>query len=122
VTVIAIDFDGTLVEHRYPDIGPDVPGAFEWLAKLQNAGAKLILWTMRDGPTLTEAVEHCLERGITFWGINGNPDQQWSLSPKAYAHVYIDDAALGCPVKLAGRRAVVDWDIAGPEAMRAVTR
>jgi len=121
VTIIAIDFDGTLVEYRYPDIGPDVPGAFEWVRKLQDAGAKLILWTMRDGDTLAAAVEHCRARGIEFWGVNANPDQSWSTSPKQYAHAYIDDANLYCPVKLAGRRAVVDWDIVGPAALKLVT-
>lgn len=125
MTVIAVDFDGTLVEHRYPDIGPDAPGAFEWLHKLQDAGAKLILWTMRDGDTLDAAVAHCRDRGVEFWGVNGNPEQRltgWSTSPKAYAHLYIDDANACIPLlfETGMRRPVVDWHHVGPAVMRTV--
>jgi hypothetical protein len=120
VTIIAVDFDGTLVEHRYPGIGPDVPGAFDWCTRLQQGGALLLLWTMRDGAQLDEAVEHCRARGVQFWGVNGNPQQRsWTASPKAYAHAYIDDAAVGCPLVLPtvpGRRAFVDWSLVGPAA------
>lgn len=121
--IVAVDFDGTIVEHQYPKIGPDVPGAFEWLQKLQDAGALLMLWTMRDGPRLDEAVAHCRARGIEFWGINANPTQaSWSKSVKQYAHLYVDDAALGCPlVDQDGRRSCVDWSVAGPMALAAVT-
>ncbi len=120
--IIAVDFDGTLVEHQYPAIGPDVPGAFEWLHKLKGAGALLMLWTMRDGGHLAEAVEHCADRGITFWGVNQNPGQaSWSQSVKQYAHLYIDDAALGCPLVLRkAARAYVDWTVAGPLALAVV--
>ena len=117
---IAIDFDGTIVLHEFPDIGREVPGAFEWMKKFQDAGCKLILWTMRSdgdnfGPVLTQAVEFCRERGVEFWGVNENPGQDWSDSPKAYAHVYIDDAAFGCPlVENPGGRPFVDWDSVGP--------
>jgi len=120
--IIAIDFDGTIFEHEYPEIGPEVPGAFEWMRKLQKAGAELILWTMRcdgpsDGDVLTRAVEACRERGIEFYGVNKNPRQGWSNSPKAYANVYVDDAAFGCPLiqnrKPAGRP-YVDWSKVGP--------
>lgn len=113
--IIAVDFDGTIVEHEYPAIGPDVPGAFDWLTQFQNAGARLILWTMRSEDTLRDAVLHCKARGIHFWGVNGNPEQNWSTSPKAYAQVYIDDAAAGCPlVRPSGRRPYVDWAAIGP--------
>ena len=120
--IIAVDFDGTIVENQYPKIGPDVPGAFEWLRKLSDSGASLMLWTMRDGHRLAEAVAHCRTQGIEFWGINRNPGQEsWSQSVKQYAHVYIDDNALGCPlVDPEGRRAYVDWSIAGPMALAAV--
>jgi hydroxymethylpyrimidine pyrophosphatase-like HAD family hydrolase len=82
MTIIAVDFDGTLVEHQYPAIGPDVPGAFETLRQVQEAGAHLILWTMRDGDHLAAAVELCQDRGLVLWGINRNPEQQWTTSPK----------------------------------------
>ncbi len=125
MTVIAIDFDGTIVEHMYPEIGPDVPQAFDWMKDLQAGGARLILWTMRDGEKLEEAVQHCRERGIEFWGINENPDQaetKWSGSPKAFAHMYIDDLAAGCP-RISGsvsKYEMVDWSIAGPLASMKV--
>ena len=134
--ILAIDFDGTLVEHKFPDIGPEIPGAFDWLKKFQEAGAKLILWTMRsdgrngkgkeNGPVLTEAIEFCRSRGVEFWGVNTNPEQSsWTQSPKAYAHVYIDDAAFGCPLVKGepdawdgSYRPYVDWDKVGPKIMR----
>jgi hypothetical protein len=105
--IIAVDFDGTLCEHCFPAIGAEVPKAFAVLKELQAAGHRLILWTMRNdgrtdgsGPVLTEAVEWCRERGVEFWALNGNPEQgAWSQSPKAYAQLYIDDAALGCPLR-----------------------
>jgi hypothetical protein len=121
--IIAVDFDGTIVDHAYPDIGKPVPGAIKWLRRWQELGAKLILWTMRSdgqhcGDVLTQALEFCRSHGIEFYGVNSNPDQDWSSSPKAYAHVYVDDAAFGCPLaenpRLGGRM-YVDWDIAGPE-------
>jgi hypothetical protein len=97
--IIAVDFDGTVVDHRYPDIGPDVPGAREALHKLVNAGHSLILWTMRSEVHLREAVCWYADREIPLFGVNNNPDQGgWTSSPKAYAQVYIDDAAYGCPL------------------------
>lgn len=120
--IIAVDFDGTIVEHKYPDVGPPIPGAIEWLKKFQNAGCKIILWTMRchksaDGDMLTPAVEYLKSNGIELYGVNSNPSQVWSKSPKAYAHCYIDDTAIGCPLKDStrmGARPMVDWDAVGP--------
>lgn len=123
---IAIDFDGTIVDHRYPEIGKPVPGAIDWIKRFQAAGAKVILWTMRsdsrnDGPTLTQAVDYLRGNGIELFGVNGNPTQgEWTTSPKAFAHLYIDDAALGCPLRenpRAGGRPFVDWDAVGPAVM-----
>lgn len=128
--IIAIDFDGTIAEHEFPEIGAAVPGAFEWMKKWQEAGAKLILWTMRsdgrsadgkkeNGPVLTDAVEFCRKNGIEFFGVNVNPGQaSWTGSPKAYAHVYVDDAAYGCPLRHSGKfgsRPMVDWSKVGPQ-------
>lgn len=119
--IIAIDFDGTLCDHRFPEIGSEVTDAFVWLRKFQEAGAMLMLWTMRSGHTLTEAVEWCRERDIEFWGINNNPEQyKWSESPKQYANIYIDDTAFGCPLRdfpRFGSRPVVDWSIVGPKVL-----
>ena len=122
---ICIDFDGTIVDHRFPEVGPPVPGALEWMSKFQAAGARLILFTMcsdggRNGEVLSAAVRYLEENGIQLYGINKNPTQvHWTSSPKAYGQLYIDDAAFGCPlVELDGfQRPCVDWDIVGPAVM-----
>lgn len=139
--IIAIDFDGTICDHRFPDIGAPVPGAFEWMKRFQEAGALLMLWTMRsdmlapeqrspeghsaDRNHLTEAVEFCRANGVEFWGINENPQQRsWTGSPKQYAHIYIDDAAFGCPLRempRVGSRPAVDWSIVGPAVLALLT-
>jgi hypothetical protein len=132
--IIAVDFDGTLVEHIFPEIGEPVTGAFGWLQKFKNAGAFLILYTMRadergakslklfpgDRRFLSEAVEFCRVRGVEFDALNRDPLQdEWSASPKAYAHVYIDDAAFGCPLNSNpnGGRPTVNWSIVGPAVL-----
>lgn len=109
--VIAVDFDGTVVEHAYPDIGDDVPGAAKAMQTLTKAGYKIILWTMRSGGHLDDAVTWFADRGIELFGIQENPEQkQWTDSPKAFAHLYIDDAAFGCPlIRPPGKRPYVDW-------------
>jgi len=113
---LCVDFDGTMVTHEYPDIGRNI-GAFEWLKKAQEKGAKIILFTMRSGNELGAAVEHCHRNGILLYGINRNPTQDsWTSSPKAYGNVYIDDAALGCPLHVSSKaiRPFVDWSKVGP--------
>ena len=109
--IIAVDFDGTIVAHAYPEIGRDNPNAIRVLTKLIEQGTQLILWTMRSGKELQEAVDYCTQNGIVFWGINENPAQkEWTDSPKAYAPIYIDDAALGCPLEKKGfDRPMVYW-------------
>lgn len=124
---ISVDFDGTLVDHLFPYIGQEVPGAFKWLRRFQAAGARLILNTMRsdgrdDGSTpLTDAVKFCRKRKVEFWAVNDNPEQAvWTSSRKIYAHVYIDDAAFGCPMWLPSaffRSPVVHWDLIGPKVL-----
>lgn len=109
--IIAVDFDGTCVTHSYPDIGYDV-GAQEVLELLVANGNRLILFTMRSGDELREAADWFHERNIPLFGINENPEQYtWTASPKPYAHLYIDDAALGCPLleSKSGGRPYVDW-------------
>jgi hydroxymethylpyrimidine pyrophosphatase-like HAD family hydrolase len=123
IMILAIDFDGTLVEHDYPRIGKPVPHALHWLKEFQKQGAKLILWTMRSGETLKGAVNYLKIAGVPLFGINCNPEQvSWTDSNKAYAHIYIDDAAFGCPLipGIAGDRAMVDWDIVGPMVLEAL--
>jgi len=109
--IFCIDFDGTIVTHEYPKIGRDI-GAFPVLKKMQNNGHQIILFTMRSGSTLDHAVRYLkVYGGIELFGINENPNQkEWTNSPKAYGHIYIDDAALGCPlVHPIEGRPYVDW-------------
>lgn len=112
--IIGIDFDGTCVTHDYPRIGKDI-GAVNVLKRLVNSGHKLILNTMRSGVELQEAVNWFKENGIELYGANENPTQKsWTNSPKVYAHLYIDDAALGCPLKMdlnLSNRPFVDWEV-----------
>ena len=119
--IVGLDFDGTVVEHAYPAIGLELPGAFDWLKKAEaEYGVEYILYTMRDGHELSAAVRYCGDRGICFLGVNTNPTQMhWTMSPKAYCHLYIDDAAMGVPLlePVSGRRAYVDWVVAGPMLM-----
>ena len=110
--VIAVDFDGTCVEHNYPAIGMDVEGAVDVLRTLNKHGHRIILNTMRSGQRLEAAVWWFRDRKIELWAVNRNPEQeQWTTSPKVYADIYIDDSALGCPlIFLEGvRRPVVNW-------------
>ena len=110
--IICVDFDGTCVMHEYPEIGTDVPNAVEVLKKLNENQVRIILWTIRSGEYLQDAVNWFAEREIELWAVNKNPQQRfWSKSPKAYAPVYIDDAALGCPLVIQpdGKKPVADW-------------
>jgi len=110
--VICIDFDGTVVTHEYPKIGKDI-GAVPILKKLTDNGHQLILWTMRSGNELREAIHWFGENNIPLYGIQRNPTQGgWTESPKAYAELYIDDAGLGAPLKTDleySKRPFIDW-------------
>ena len=106
--VIAVDFDGTIVEHRYPAIGKEKEGAIDTLKRLAKEGNKLILWTVREGELLDEAVAFCRSRGLEFYAVNSNLPQNElflssakSVSGKVSADVYIDDRNLG---------GLPDWD------------
>jgi hypothetical protein len=110
--IIAVDFDGTVVTHEYPNMGSPIRGAIHTLKHIVREGHQLILWTMRDGKELDAAVKYFSDNSITLFGINSNPDQSsWTNSPKAYANLYIDDAALGCPTSFHtdSGRVAVDW-------------
>lgn len=127
--VIAVDFDGTCTTHEFPHVGKDI-GAAKVLKKLVKNGHHLILYTMRSdrdkggethdptikditGTFLTDAVQWFDDNGIPLYGIQANPTQhKWTKSPKCYAQLYLDDAALGCPLKwdaTLSDKPFVDW-------------
>lgn len=96
--ILAIDFDGTVVEDAYPKIGKPKTFAFETLKRLQKDGHRLILWTYRCGKPLDEAVAFCKENGIQFYAINSSfPEEKFdeSKSRKINADVFIDDRNVG---------------------------
>ena len=99
--VIAVDFDGTIVEHKYPKIGKEKPFAIDTLRRLAAEGHKIILWTSREGELLDDAIRFCKERGLTFYSVNsdiptGNLTfSDRTTSTKLIADVYIDDRNLG---------------------------
>ena len=98
--IIAIDFDGTIVEHCYPAIGKELPFAIDTLKKLKEEGHRLILWTVREGRLLEEAVSFCRERGLEFYAVNRDyPEEEKNhnnhFSRKLKADLWIDDRNLG---------------------------
>lgn len=109
-----IDFDGTCVTHDYPNIGKDI-GAVPILKQLVENGHQLILFTMRSGDKLDEAINWFNENKLPLYGIQKNPTQKnWTTSPKSFAELMIDDSALGCPLKFDGNlsnRMFVDWNV-----------
>lgn len=108
--VIAVDFDGTVVKHAYPEIGEDI-GAGRVLRKIIDTGHKIILNTMRSGDQLDDAVNWFKNQGIELYGVNKNPTQhEWTDSPKVFANLYIDDYGLNIPLCYdhEGNR-YVDW-------------
>ena len=95
---IAVDFDGTIVEHQYPEIGKEKLFAFRTLKELEKQGARLILWTFRTGKELEDAVDYCRQNGIEFYAVNKNyPEEVMdeSVSRKIDADIYIDDKNIG---------------------------
>ena len=98
--VIAVDFDGTIVEHRYPNIGEEKPFAIETLKMLIRDHHQLILWSVREGKLLEEAVQWCRERGVEFYAVNRDypeedPRYNQHFSRKLKADIFIDDRNLG---------------------------
>lgn len=109
---IGLDFDGTMVEHKYPEIGEPVEYALDIVRDLIAMGHKIILYTMRSGERLVEAVEYLESEGIELYAVNENPSQKyWTVSPKIFCHIYIDDCSLGVPLvpREGAGRPVVDW-------------
>ncbi len=95
--VIAVDFDGTIVEHEYPRIGKPVPFALDVLKRLQEEDHhQLILWTVREGDLLQEAIDYCAQNGLEFYAANKNYPEEPEPSPrKLVADLFIDDRNLG---------------------------
>jgi len=120
---VCVDFDGTIVDHCFPDMGKPVPGALKWLKRLNSYGVRIILFTMRSNSdmfktALAEAVTYLEGNGVVLFAVNENPTQAgWTTSPKAYAHLYIDDSAFGCPLvhPKGFKRPCVDWNKVGPQ-------
>ena len=95
---IAVDFDGTIVEHEYPEIGKEKLFAFLTLKELNKKGARLILWTFRTGKELEEAVEFCRKNGVEFYAVNKNyPEEVMNetVGRKIDADIFIDDKNIG---------------------------
>ena len=102
--ILSIDFDGTIVDHAFPEIGQPLPDAFEVMSELLTAGFILVLNTCRedigDLQYLTQAVEFCRANGIEFHAVNETPPENefrhlGGLNRKVFAHYYIDDRNLG---------------------------
>ncbi len=118
--IIGCDFDGTVVTHSWPNIGKDI-GAVPVLKKIVANGHRIMIWTLRGNPpiqgrdTLAEAVKWYADNDIPVWGVNENPAQKasgWTNSNKQEADIFIDDVALGCPLKYdatMSRNPFVDW-------------
>lgn len=113
---IVLDFDGTVVKHAYPAVGEDI-GAVPVLKRLVANGCNLLLNTMRSHDsagvdTLQPALDWFEARGLPLYGVNENPTQkEWTSSPKVYGNLYIDDGALGAPLKVDAKGYVyMDWD------------
>ncbi len=96
--LIAIDFDGTIVENRYPDIGKPMMFAFDTIKKIQEDGHRIVLWTYRTGKRLEEAVEFCKKNGVEFYAVNKNyvEEEYCPDAPrKLKADIFIDDRNIG---------------------------
>ncbi len=97
--IIAVDFDGTIVEHAYPAIGKQIPFAIETLIKIQSEGEhQLILWTVREGDLLQEAVDYCKQHGLEFYAVNKDyPEEEYDerANRKLKADLFIDDRNIG---------------------------
>ena len=109
--IIAVDFDGTCVDHKFPELGEDVPHAVDVLKELIEEGHKIILYTMRSGKYLESAIQWFKIRDIKLSGIQyENHQSEWTSSNKCYANLYIDDAALGAPLTYKeGPIPMIDW-------------
>lgn len=129
---IAVDFDGTCVTHDFPKVGKNI-GVEIVLKKLADKGHKIILYTMRSHPSektesaevsgmipttndcLQDAIDWFAKYDIPLYGVNDNPSQHsWTDSPKVYANIYIDDAALGIPLVYEDMKHIYDGSVMRP--------
>lgn len=96
-TIVAVDFDGTLVEDNFPEIGQPIPIMIEYIKSLSKAGAKIILWTCRNGKALEQALQFCTDYKLYFDAVNENLPEVKELyggdTRKVFADFYIDDKA-----------------------------
>jgi len=96
--IVAVDFDGTIVEHQYPKIGQEIPFAIETLKLLQKEGHRIILWTCRNGKELEDAINFCRMKGLEFYAVNRSyPEENFdaTVSRKIHADLFIDDRNQG---------------------------
>ena len=98
--LIAVDFDGTIVTHKYPEIGEEIPFAIDTLKMLRQDGHRIILWSVRESQLLDEAVEWCRARGLEFYAVNNDyPEETFENNPhfsrKLKVDVFIDDRNIG---------------------------
>lgn len=101
-TIYAVDFDGTLCESIFPDIGMPNMSLINHLIRRRKQGNKIILWTCRCGDRLQEAVEWCKQYGLGFDAINENLPETIEYfggteSRKIHADIFIDDKAVNKP-------------------------
>jgi hypothetical protein len=97
---IAVDFDGTIVEHEYPEIGREIPFATDTLRMLIEDRHQLILWSCREGELLQQAIDWCHERGVDFYAVNRDfPEEDIErnqhFSRKLKVDLFIDDRNIG---------------------------
>lgn len=119
--VLGLDIDSTVVTHAYPDMGDDI-GAIPWLQKVleMHSQVRIMLCTMRDGVDLERAKTWLEERGVPVWAMNHNPTQtRWTTSPKPHAHYYVDDRAVGVPLR---PDRCIDWEKFGPILLETLKR
>jgi hypothetical protein len=97
--VLAVDFDGTIVEDRYPEIGKPLPFAIDTLKRLHADGHRIVLWTFRHGRPLRNAVEFLESQGVHLYAVNQSfPEESEQLdgySRKIHADWFIDDRNIG---------------------------
>lgn len=110
---IALDFDGTVVEHEYPNIGKENENCSEILKRwVKDYNVEIVLDTMRGGDLLKDALKWFADRDVPIFSVGKTPNQVlWTDSPKAYALFSIDDRNVGCPMKYdSKKRLMVDWN------------
>lgn len=117
---ICVDFDGTVIDTKTKN---PVPDALKYIKEWSGLGAKIILWTVREGDDLKWAVDYLHGNGVILFGINNNPSKKWSKRRKAFG-IYVDDMAVGCPlIEVSGLASIcVDWGIVGPHIVSVLTK